>query len=77
VDRSAGVMKIVSGALFLMGSRVRPTLLGQCERLPRMMTFLVKHTGGVCGPAQEVYVAYVSVFLYRVYINLNRRDSRI
>ena len=32
-DRSAGVLGIVSGALFLGSSRIRPTLLGQCKRL--------------------------------------------
>jgi hypothetical protein len=32
-DRSADVLRIMSGTLFLWGSMVRPTLLGQCERL--------------------------------------------
>jgi hypothetical protein len=33
VDRSAVVLRIVLGALFLRSSRVCTTLLGQCERL--------------------------------------------
>jgi hypothetical protein len=37
-DRSADVLEIVSGALFLGTSRTRPKLLMANERLPRMWT---------------------------------------
>jgi hypothetical protein len=62
VDRSAGVLRIVIGALFLESSRVRPTLLDQHERLPCMGTAHGKYTCGVCGPAPGVYVLCVLGF---------------
>jgi hypothetical protein len=49
MDRSAGMLRIVSGALFLRSSSVRPTLLGQRERLSRMKTTCRKHTSDVRG----------------------------
>jgi allophanate hydrolase subunit 1 len=48
IDRSASVLGIMSGALFLGSSRIRLTLLGQRERLPHTET-----------PAGSVRVAYV------------------
>jgi hypothetical protein len=62
MDRSAVVLRIVSGAIFLRSSRVHPTLLGQRERLPCMGTAHGKSTCGVRGPAQGVYVLCVSGF---------------
>jgi hypothetical protein len=47
MDWSAGVLRIVSGALFLGSSRVHPTLLGQRERMPRTETVCSKHTCGI------------------------------
>jgi hypothetical protein len=44
VDRSTDVLGIVSGALFLGSSRVRPTLLMARERLPHTWT----DVGTVC-----------------------------
>jgi hypothetical protein len=76
-DLSANVLRIVSGALFLGSSRVYPTLLGQCQRLPRTETVYEKRMSGIRGPTQEAYIACISGFLCRVYINSNRRDSRI
>jgi hypothetical protein len=55
-------MGIVSGALFLMSSRVRPTLLVPCERLPCTGTALRKRTPGVRGLAWEAYVSCWSGF---------------
>jgi hypothetical protein len=75
--RSADMLMIVLGALFLRNSRVCPTLLGQRERLPHMGTVCEKHMNGVRGPAHEAYMTCVSDFPYRVYIDLNRRDSQI
>jgi hypothetical protein len=77
VDRSAGILGIVSRALFLGRCRVYPTLLGQSERLPRTGTARGNRMCGIHGPAQEAYVSCVSGFPYMVYINLNRSDSRI
>jgi hypothetical protein len=76
-DWSAGVPRIVSRALFLRSSRLRPTLLGQREKLPRTGTVHEKRMSDIFGPAQEAYVACVSGFPCRVYIDSNRRDSRI
>jgi hypothetical protein len=55
-DHSAG-LGVVSGALFLGSSRVRPTLLVACERLPRTGTARRKRTPGVRGLAWEPYVS--------------------
>jgi hypothetical protein len=55
-DHSAG-LGVVSGALFLGSSRVRPTLLVACERLPRMETVCGKHTPDIRGLAWEAYVS--------------------
>jgi hypothetical protein len=49
VDQSAGVLGIVTGALFLRSSRIRPTSLTQRQRLPCMGTARMKHMGGVRG----------------------------
>jgi hypothetical protein len=56
VDHSAG-LGVVSGALFLKSSRVRPTLLMACERLPHTWTTHRKRTSGVRGLAWEAYVS--------------------
>jgi hypothetical protein len=50
VDRSDGVLEILSGAFFLRNIRVHPTLLGQRERLPRTGTVHRKHMCDVRGP---------------------------
>jgi hypothetical protein len=47
-DHSTG-LGVVSGALFLRSSRVRPTLLMAYERLSRTWTARNKRTWGVCG----------------------------
>jgi hypothetical protein len=60
-DHSAG-LGVVSGALFLRSSRVRPTLLVACERLPRTGIARRKRTSGVCGLAWEAYVSCWSGF---------------
>jgi hypothetical protein len=46
MDHSTG-LGIVSGALFLRSSRVRPTLLVVYERLPRTQTARRKRTRGI------------------------------
>jgi hypothetical protein len=61
VDHSVG-LGVVSGVLFLGCSRVRPTLLMACERLPRMWTTRRKRTWGVYGLAWEAFVLCVSDF---------------
>jgi hypothetical protein len=54
-DHSAG-LGVVSGALFLGSSRVRPTLLMACKRLPHTGTAHRKRTSGVRGLTWKVYV---------------------
>jgi hypothetical protein len=68
VDRPADMLRIVSRAIFLRSSRVRLTMLGQRERLPRTRIVHEKRTGGVCGPVRKSYVLCVSGFsLYDVH----------
>jgi hypothetical protein len=55
-------LRVVSGALFLRSSRVRPTLLMACERLPRTWTVHKKRTQGVRGLVWEAYMLCVSCF---------------
>jgi hypothetical protein len=62
VDRSTGMMRIVSGALFLGSSRVRPTLLMASERLPRTWAAHRKRACGICGLTREAYVSCVFGF---------------
>jgi hypothetical protein len=61
-DRSADVLRIVSGALFLKRGRVRPTLLVASEMLTCMRTAHRKRTSGVRELTWEVYVSCVSGF---------------
>jgi hypothetical protein len=61
VDHSVG-LGVMSGALFLRSSRVCPTLMMACERLPRTWTAHRKHTYGICGLAWEAYVSCVLDF---------------
>jgi hypothetical protein len=76
-DWSAVVRRIVSEALFLKNSRVRPTLLGQHKRLPCTGADRRKRTSGLRGPTQEVYVTCVLGFPCRLYINSNCCDAHI
>jgi hypothetical protein len=62
-DRSAGVLWIVSGALFLGSSEICPNLSVPREMLPRMGTARRKRTLGVRGLAWEAYVSCWSGFL--------------
>jgi hypothetical protein len=55
-DHSAG-LGVVLEALFLGSSRVCPTLLMACKRLPRTGIARKKRMRGVCGLAQEAYVS--------------------
>jgi hypothetical protein len=55
-DHSVG-LGVVSGALFLGSSRVRPTLLVAYERLPCTGTACRKHTLGLCGLVWEAYMS--------------------
>jgi hypothetical protein len=61
-DHSVG-LGVVSRALFLGSSRVRPTLLIVCERLPRTGITRRKRTPDVRGLAWEAYVSCWSGFL--------------
>jgi hypothetical protein len=56
VDRSADVLWIMSGALFLRGSSICPNMSASHERLPRTRTTHRKCTLGVRGLTWETYV---------------------
>jgi hypothetical protein len=60
-DHSVG-LGVVSRALFLERSRVHPTLLMTCERLPHMGPARMKHTPGIRGLTWEAYVLCWSGF---------------
>jgi hypothetical protein len=55
VDHLVG-LGVVSGALFLGSSRVRPTLLMACEILPHTGTARKKSMRGIRGVAREAYM---------------------
>jgi hypothetical protein len=57
MDQSAGVLWIVSGALFLRSSGIRPNLSTTHERLSRMETARRKRTSGIHGLVWEAYVS--------------------
>jgi hypothetical protein len=77
MDRSTGVLGIVLGDLFLRRNRVRPTLLMASERLPRMR-ITVESVRVMYMDWRRKHTCRVDrVFPCRVYIDLNRRDSRI
>jgi hypothetical protein len=59
VDHSAG-LRVMSGAPFLWSSRVCPTLMMACERLPCTCTARRKHVYGVRGLVREAYMSCVS-----------------
>jgi hypothetical protein len=61
-DRLAGVLGIMSGALFLRSSRVRSMLLMASERLPHTGTAHKKRRSGIRGLAREAYMSCVSGF---------------
>jgi hypothetical protein len=61
MDHSAG-LGVMSEALFLGSSRVCPTLLVACERLPRTGIDRRKRTVGVRGLVWEAYVSCWSGF---------------
>jgi hypothetical protein len=62
MNRSANVLWIVSGALFLGSSGICLILSASHERLPRTGTARRKRTSGIRGLAWEVYVLCWSGF---------------
>jgi hypothetical protein len=77
VDRSAGVLEIVSGALFLESCGICPNLSVTHERL--LCDDLVRYvwSGTIRGLSVGCVWRVGRVFPCRVYIDLNRRDSRM
>jgi hypothetical protein len=71
------VLGIVSGALFLGGSRIRPNLLATRERLLCVDHVRYVWFGTIRGLSVGCVWHVGQVFPYRVYIDLNRRDSQI
>jgi hypothetical protein len=76
MDRSARLRGGVRST-FSREQLIYPTLLSQCERLPRTGNNRWKHMSGVRGLTWEAYVSCVSGFPYGVYIDSNRRDFQI
>jgi hypothetical protein len=76
VGHSAGLRGGI-GSTFSREQWICSTLLNQSERLPCMGTARRKRTHGICGLAWEAYVSCWLGFPCRVYIDSNRRDSRI
>jgi hypothetical protein len=60
-DHSIG-QRVVSRAHFLGSSRVHPTLMMACERLPHTCTAHKKCMYGVHGLTREVYMLCISGF---------------
>jgi hypothetical protein len=56
MNRLAGMLWIVSGALFLGSSEIHPNMSTTRERLSRTGTARGKRTSGVRGLAWEAYV---------------------
>jgi hypothetical protein len=75
-NHSAG-LGVVLGALFLGSSRVRPTLIMAYERLSRMWTATERVHGAYVDWCKKCTCHVYRVFPYKMYINLNHRDSRI
>jgi hypothetical protein len=59
--------EVESGALFQGSISIRPTLLGQRERLPHTGTTNRKRMSGVCGLAQKAYVLCIKFPLQGVH----------
>jgi hypothetical protein len=76
VGHSVGLRGVV-GNSFSREQWICPTLLGQCETLPRTGTTCRKRMSGIRELAPKVYVSCVSGFPCRLYIDSNHHDSRI
>jgi hypothetical protein len=76
-DRTAGVLWIVSGALFLESSRIRLNLLAACERLIYVDHVRYVWSMAIHGLSEESMCRVGQVLPCRVYIDLNCHDSRI
>jgi hypothetical protein len=74
---SAGVLWIVSGALFLRSSGIRPNLFVACEMLLYVDHVRYVWSMVICGLSVESGWRVGRVFPCRVYIDLNYRDSQI
>jgi hypothetical protein len=75
-DRSANVLRIVSGALFLRSSWSIQLYWWLHERLSCTKTVCRKHMSGVRGLAREAYMSCVSGSLCRVYIDSNHHSVK-
>jgi hypothetical protein len=77
MDRPAGVLGIVSGALFLRSNRIHPNL-----SMTREIMICVDHVryvwfGTIRGLSVGCVWCVGRIFPYRVYIHSNRCDSQI
>jgi hypothetical protein len=74
-DRSAGVLWIVSGTLFLRSSGIHPNLSTSHEGLLYVDHVRYVWSWTICGPSAESVWHVGRVFPCMVYIDSNRRDS--
>jgi hypothetical protein len=77
MDWSVGVLRIVSGALFLENHGIRPNLSATRERLLCVDHVRYVWSETIRGLSMGCVWHVGRVFPYRVYIDSNRRDSRI
>jgi hypothetical protein len=75
--RSAGVLWIMSGVLFLGSSGIRPNLSASHKRLLYVDHVRYVWSWTILGLSTESMWHVGQVFPCRVYIDSNRRDSRI
>jgi hypothetical protein len=76
-DRSAGVLCIMSGALFLRSSGIRPNLLASHKRFLYVDHVRYVWSWTIHGLSVEIVWHVGRVFPYKVYIDSNSRDSQI
>jgi hypothetical protein len=77
MGRSAGVLWIVSGALFLGSSEIRPNLSASHKRLVYVDHVRYVWSWTIRGPSVERVRRVGWVFPCRVYIDSNHRGSQI
>jgi hypothetical protein len=77
MDRSVGVLWIVSGALFLKRSGIYPNMSASRQRLLYVDQMRYVWSWTIHGLSMGSMWRVGQVFSSRVYIDLNHRDSRI
>jgi hypothetical protein len=76
-DRSASVLWIMSGSLFLCSSGIRPNLSASYKKLICVDHMRYIWSRVIHGPSVESVWRVDQVFSCKIYIDLNRHDSQI